>query len=221
MKSGYSAMCSAFLLVLLLFFGPKAVAFEPALADCWKKETSDGSRVLVMIPHSFKQNKGNKCTNVSSLISQSGLYPVDDYRNPIWTIDHFSTKVHLLNNGDRLISSPNLYPRIGCPIGNRQALLFFEQGKKVKSYKVNDLILFPSLFNQRHSWKISEGVDRKRSVFWVKTRSYNYYEFSTQTGEILTAYRIEYWVFYILSLLFISTVIIFSYKKIWGGIDVA
>ena len=111
---------SYFLLVHSIF------ADSPAIPDAYIKITTNKEFALAMIPRNGFNFTG---------IEQSGLYKTSDLKKPIWTIDWYTFGVISNLDGRYLI-------RFGpwASSAKHEALSFFENGKLVKSYIIEDLV---------------------------------------------------------------------------------
>ena len=113
----------------------------------------------------------------------SGLYPEN---SPIaqWTVDWYSYEVFISANGEYLV-------RTGpwATDGSSEALSFFNKGKLLKSYKVDDLVRYVSALPHSVShfqWEQSLKVDNDKNTLEAITLENGQFMFDLKTGEVLS-----------------------------------
>ncbi len=100
---------------------------------------------------------------------KSGMYSNDGSTKPLWTVDWYSRFVLVASDGIHLV-------RMGpwAMKGSNEAFTFFANGKKIRSYKINDLVR--SIKDLPHtashfSWLGYDGIklDESKFTFSVST----------------------------------------------------
>ncbi len=119
----------AALIVLLL---PVIARADMAPLRSHKKVLGNGKYLLVMLYS--KANGPNAANELNDLYPQSGLYPNDNTRKPIWTLQSpFEGQVFLSRDGEYLA---NIVFPSEC---NGDGVHFYHKGKQIRSYKITEL----------------------------------------------------------------------------------
>jgi len=173
-------------------------------------ETPDQQYVFVML------NSGsfdNPRTLHSDKYPKSGMYRNDGSAMPLWAVE-WSAYVFLPSDGIHVIRKVR-WARIGNY--DEEAIAFFANGEMLKSYRVRDLVDFPSLLprtSSHYQWQkpilvndrpatstlqlfgmgsieFESGVvfDESSHTMKLATLQGDVYVFDIRTGEIISAHR--------------------------------
>jgi hypothetical protein len=124
------------LTLCLLLLAPVCV-FADSMAPAQSKQTFSSDHKLVfvsLIPYSYSRNELN------DKYPRSGLYRVDDPRNPVWAYE---------GGGDVEVSTDSKHAVFWGPWANlgdggtTDALYFVREGKLVRTYQIKDLVKGP------------------------------------------------------------------------------
>jgi hypothetical protein len=192
-------------IVLALFVRmPNANADKVARPRSYRQVTSDGKFVFVMLaPHGFEENAvvrdPEDIRAIRERYKQSGLYRNDGSDTPIWTVDWYQHEgaVELAPDNEHLIrthASPS-YDRTDPPSSRyrRVVLSFFDRGKLLRSYRVDELIADPWLLPHSVShfqWLDRKAFDESTMRYTVWTQEGSWFEFDVASGQILEQLRV-------------------------------
>ena len=171
---------TAYCLLLLTVIYPDNVvnADSPRRPEPYVLESADSKLRFVMLTDSAVKTKdGNTYT-------QSGLYHVDNAKEPIWLLEgDYSFSVYLSDDGDYLVMPGPWASRMGT-----MAVAFFHKGKLIKKYIVDDLISDKSAIVRTVShffWEKDSGFDSSTNRYFIITLARDIYLFDITTGEII------------------------------------
>ena len=212
MKRHYPLVALVSLLLALFAFSGKASATTIAPPSDYAIVTANGQFIFVMLlnesEHTFGEGANRFCfCNVVSewraKYPQSGLYKNDGSTQPLWTVGWYDTSVDVSSDGRHLL-------RWGGVFG--QFLTFYEDGKPIKGYWIEQLVRHPELIPLVYSpgyfmfrqqfvrtfdtiaarslhkrWFWSEGIkfDDAAGEFTLTFTSGERYVFDISTGEIV------------------------------------
>jgi hypothetical protein len=117
----------------------------------------------------------------------SGLYLTDGSTTPLWVVDGYAWEVFVPSDGRHLVM-PAPWPSTPSD----EALTFYESGKVLRRYRVNDLVDFTWFLpggHQHFEWQKSIALDDQRRTLVVTTQHYDRYVFDVTTGEIVSSRR--------------------------------
>jgi hypothetical protein len=169
-----------------------AFADKPAPPFSYKQESPGGKYVFVMIaPGSIEKdvahwNEGKvaEIREIRRTYLKSGLYRNDVSDEPLWTVDWYAYGVEVASDGVHLI-------RHGpwASSTDDEAISFFANGKKLRTYEVRELVDKPRLMEYSVShfrWQKDRWFDDDRLEYGLATLDGNQFVFDVRTGEIIT-----------------------------------
>jgi hypothetical protein len=123
----------------------------------------------------------------------SGLYLNDGSLEPLWTVDWYAHRVIVASDGSHVI-------RRG-PWASRyydEAFTFFADGRKIRSYRIDELVGNPKFLPRSVShfrWRGDHQFNDSAGTWAIRTLNGEYYTFDISTGEILSSFRLRRWIF--------------------------
>lgn len=176
----------------------KAVkADEEALPSSYTQVTADGKYIFVMhapanILAGFEAGK-NMALRLK--YPKSGLYKNDGSKEPLWTVDWYSSEVYLSLNGKHLIRM-GPWPRSWKnklsteeKALQQPAVGFYENGKLLKGYSIRDLIKNPDILPRSVShfqWAKDILFDDSKGELKIATYDNQQLVFDTKSGSIVS-----------------------------------
>lgn len=172
----------------------------PTLPAGWtgtyKIVSPDGQFVLVMLDGVYEEPGKNVWPSIAEankLLLQytvSGLYKNDGSNSPLWVMPYISwrTKVELLSDGHHMVvwggssSDTRTY--------NDTAFTFYEDGRRLTSYAVRNLVMDPEELPHSAShylWVLDSALDDVRGMLTVETHNNEKYIFDVSTGKKVSA----------------------------------
>ena len=119
---------------------------------------------------------------------ETGLYRNDGSTTPLWTLEtvSFSINVWIPADGVHFIAEgPWPHDRENF---SDVALLFFDRGKLIKSYRVNELVAHPEDLprsTSHYQWLNKFVLNDRVGKAWVTTLNGEKYVFEISTGKII------------------------------------
>ena len=120
---------------------------------------------------------------------QSGLYRNDGSNKPLWTVNWYAFDVEISSDGKYLA-------RWGpWPLSNNYselALAFYEEGREISKYRVNELVAIPELLPHsvsHYMWVKSASFDDQNNLLFVETENGEKYTFDITNGAIMDGNR--------------------------------
>jgi hypothetical protein len=139
-----------------------------------------------MIAPWIKYDGGEKAKRIRAKYSKSGMYLNDGSTTPLWTVDWYSDFVRIASDGIHLIRSGPWARK-----ASDEAYTFFANGKKIRSYKIRNLV--KSIKDLPHtashfSWQARDSgkLDETKFTFSVSTLNNEHYVFDYRTGKRLS-----------------------------------
>ncbi len=173
------------------------------------KPTPDGAHLFVMLaPKAWLDKLPDKyrveSRRLAEAYPQSGLYPKDS-TTPLWTVDWYSFQVYPLSDAIHVVrlhadstqTAQYVASRLPKAVESYQLAApgvgFYERGKLIRQYRVNELVTNPE--DLKHSikhviWIAGEVLDRSGTKFILNTQDQNQITFDAATGEILSQRKI-------------------------------
>jgi hypothetical protein len=179
---------AAFVALLLLAAFPSVAAANQASCDPdYTKVTENKEYIFVML--ALDDPSGATCQNRDEDIRQkyphSGLYRNDGSNTPVWTVDWYAS-VAVSSDGMHIV-------RWGpfAPAGHfwQLALAFYEEGRELKRYSVEQLVTFPALLPHsegNYTWLHEAEYDDNASRLTIATEHAERYEFDIKTGDVVS-----------------------------------
>jgi hypothetical protein len=121
---------------VLMALTPSLVRSDQAGFSPYRIVSADGKYVFVMLNMSNGRSYGNHG------YPSNGLYLNDGSKTPLWTVDWIG-RAYLPADGVHVVKHGGWSSQFAGY--NTEAITFFANGKPIKSYRVSDLIDFPSL----------------------------------------------------------------------------
>lgn len=174
------------------------LADEKGVPSDYQKVSPDGKYVFVMLSPS-ESRFAEKDKTLRKKYRSSGLYKNDKSSTPLWKIDWYSAKqdIYLSSDGKHLVRMGFWTGRRddeglekGEPAVKQLAVAFYNEGKLLKAYTIEDLIeksnkIPPSVSYFR--WKKEVSFDDATSQLSILTVEGKRYVFDVRSGEILTS----------------------------------
>ncbi len=113
----------------------------------------------------------------------SGLYNAGSTK-PLWTVNWYSYKVYLSSDGKHLVKKGSWASQ-----KTDEAYSFFNEGKLLKTYKVNDLVTYVSSLPHSVShfeWEKETKLNDKENILEVTTLEGGKFSFNLENGEIIS-----------------------------------
>lgn len=141
-------ICSVFMIcAFAMVFCQETVSARPAIpeeAHSYEQLSPNGKYVFVMLAKG--RNKGARIDTLKKRYEHSGLYRVGGDRKALWTVNWYASQVHVASDGKYLVR----VGRKALPSINKQpdmaqlALAFYENGKVLSKYLIEDLVQDPN-----------------------------------------------------------------------------
>jgi hypothetical protein len=176
----------------------KGYAFSPNVRTrIWNNGHSGSERQTASHPVRVFEAESRR---LAETYAKSGLYPKDG-TSPLWTVDWYAFRAYPLSDGVHVVrmfaestqTAQYIASRLPKAEEERQlasrAVGFYEHGKLLREYRVNELITNPD--DLKHSvkhviWIAGETLDRTGTKFVLNTQDQNQITFNATTGEILS-----------------------------------
>lgn len=119
-------------------------AARPEQAHSYEQPSPDGKYIFVMLAKS--RNRGASIDTLNKKYKHSGLYKTGGPAKALWTVNWYAPQVHVSSDGKHLVrigrkalSSINKQPDM-----TQLALAFYENGKVLSKYLIEDLVQDPN-----------------------------------------------------------------------------
>jgi hypothetical protein len=184
--------CFLMALLTVVALAPKAVALSLARPHSYSVVTEGGRYVFVMLAPAGRE--GHNAHPLRAMYPCSGLYRNDGSRDPLWTVDWYSFRVHPASDGVHLV----------CVIGwgEDSAVTFYASGRLIRGYSEGELLGFsPSIFHLGDSssgsgpmhWFQDECFDDANHRYSVTAWGGSSHTFDVTTGEVVSRFRPVRW----------------------------
>ncbi len=182
-------------LFFLLTLSTLCLADSVAVPHSYAHASSDNRYIFVMLsPKAESDGTGqptevrNEALRLRKTYKESGLYRNDGSLEPLWTVNWYSSDVLVSSDGSHLI-------RMGpwASSTTDEALTFFDKGKEIRSYAINELVDFSWLLPHTVShftWKDNATLDDSRRTLILTTLTHETYVFDITTGKIVSTRRL-------------------------------
>jgi hypothetical protein len=174
---GLSSRLLLALIIIQLFFvsNTQVRGWEPATD--YNVVTLNGQYLFVML---CLEREGDGVDPVlRNRYPQSGLYLNDGSATLLWSVDWYTYNVDVSSDGHHVVGW--FEPRGAYDV----ALAFYENGRSVKEYSINDLKSnYADL--EGITWVKEEIFDDHQGQLWVRTIDDQEYRFDITTGEIIS-----------------------------------
>lgn len=190
------------LVVLILCVPTCLMADTEARPRSWMETTQDGQHVFVMLgAHGMRELElmGEYDTDVPDDYTTSGLYSIDDFSKPLYSIDWYAYSADVSADG-RYVVRHGPWARSTGDL----AVAFYDNGRLLREYEIGDLILMPAPWDHTVShffWKSDWDFRADQNELYVSTRSLTSFTFNTTTGEVKSSLRGDYIVLALLAAL--------------------
>jgi hypothetical protein len=170
-------------------------SFLPVFADTvappctYKTYSEDKKYVFVMIVPDEKvecMSKDNEAKieakKIRNQFLTSGLYN-NQSAKPLWTVYWYSYKIYLSSDGKHLVRTGGWASQ-----ETDEAFSFFNEGKLIKTYRVNELISYVSALPHSAShfqWEKETKLNDKENMLEVTTLEGGKFSFNLENGEII------------------------------------
>jgi hypothetical protein len=175
------------LTLMLLALPSTAFADSPAPPRDYSVVTESGEFVFVMLAReelSVYNQVGfiRRDEELRQIYPKSGLYRNDGSSTPLWTVDWYSFSVEVSSDGRHLAKYGPWAQGYG-----ELALAFYEDGKEIASYRVDQLVTIPFYPFLPHSkshyeWLKTSENDDKQGTLEIETMSGDRYTFNIASG---------------------------------------
>lgn len=179
------------LIFLATCFALKVSADSPATLCSYSEPTGDKQHVFVMLATktdneclSQGEARRSEVVLLREKYDRSGLYRINDPKNPLWTVEWYSFKVFLSPDGKYLVRQGPW-----ASTENNEAASFFADGVLLKSYQVKDIVNsvkdLPhsvSHFHWARDWKMNSA----NNTFEIETLENQRIVFDLTNGQILS-----------------------------------
>lgn len=125
--------------IIILLTGGKVFADSEVAPYSYKQITQDGKYVFVMLTSDKNEIK----TNDGKTYMYSGLYENNNSTDPLWTVDWYSYKVYISQDGEHA-AKLGPWPRLGDDRKldlNQLAVAFYDKGNLLEEYYIKDLVI--------------------------------------------------------------------------------
>lgn len=155
-------------------------------------EVAGGKFVFVMLaiekdPDYYFSEEIYRNEEIRQRYPQSGLYATVGATEPIWTIDWYAFEVNLFAEGKYLVRW-GFWPRSGEY--DALAVAFYQEGRQLHRYHVNDLVLTSNLTTleesvSHYAWLAERSFDTNQRLLFLETYSGEHYVFDITTGAVV------------------------------------
>ena len=181
--------------LLLLHSSINGYIADPAFFYSYAAPSPDNKYVFVMLgtePHEpsdsqWRDERMEKSHRLHAKFPASGLYLNDGSTTPLWVVDGYAREAFVASDGAHLVM-PAPWPHTPSD----EALTFYENGKVIRRYGVNDLVDFTWFLpggHQHFDWDKSISLDDQKRILLVTTQHYDRYVFDVAAGEIISSRR--------------------------------
>jgi hypothetical protein len=185
-------LCFSFGL-LLLHSSINGYIADPAFFYSYTTPSPDNKYVFVMLgpkpddpsDSQWRDERMEESRRLHAKFPSSGLYLNDGSTTPLWVVSEYSWEVFIPSDGIHLVM-PASWPSTSSD----EALTFYESGKVLRRYRVNDLVdltWFLPGGHQHFVWEKSIALDDQKRTMSVTTQHYDHYDFDVTTGEIISS----------------------------------
>lgn len=152
------------------------------------RRQSDGKWELHVNTYKWKP-KTTLRNSAGDAYPASGLYPANGSVTPTWSVDWHAPMVYLSGNGRYLV-------RMGpwAQKHNDLAVAFYDRGKLLRAYAIDDLIRHPEGLPRSIShfrWQKQISLDDENGSFRIATLGNEIHEFDITTGRVTNSEVIE------------------------------
>lgn len=179
-----------FFLIFTICVSISAFADSPAPPSSYKIISSNNNFVFVMIApitleqdlRPWKEAKQKEILDVRSMYPQSGMYRNDNTNEMLWSVDWFAYGVEIANDGIHLVRHGPWASSI-----ENDAITFYENGKVINSYKINQLVKNKRKLKYTVShffWEKENLFDREQLKYYIETMDSRHYIFDIRSGKI-------------------------------------
>ena len=184
-----SAIGRTVIMASVVTMGRLALALSLAPPCSYTQATPDGRHVFVMISpltpeeeaSSWEEPFASEIRVLRRTYKESGLYRTDGTADPLWTVDWYCSGVKVLSDGVHLVRLTS------WASDGEEAVAFFARGRKIRSYTVEELMLFPAL-KSGPFWTDESSLDDSNARYEISTVLGERYVFDVTTGAILSSY---------------------------------
>ena len=182
-------------LSLLIFLATccvlKVSADKPATLCSYSEPTGDKQHVFVMLAPIAENDclsqgevRKSEAVLLRKTYDRSGLHLINDPKNPLWTVDWYSFKVFLSQDGRYLVRQGPW-----ASTENDEAASFFADGVLLKSYPVKDIVR--SVADLPHSashfqWAKDWNLNSANNTFVIETLEDQRIVFDLTNGQVLS-----------------------------------
>ena len=175
------------------------MAIEDWLTKDYRYVTKGEQYIFIMLapPQDEKGPKDEEREDpeIRKIYHESGLYRNDGSTTPLWTVDWYSTLVHVSSDG-KYLAKLGPWPTYqdqkdfenGSPALEQLALAFYKERKLFKKYKIRDLIQNPKKLAKGRShfqWKERIWFDDVSGRLNVITHDEQKLVFDIRSGKIV------------------------------------
>jgi hypothetical protein len=176
------------LAALIILMMPQSVAADsPAPPRDYTVVTEGGEFIFVMLAREGLSEYNQvgfirRDEEIRRKYRQSGLYRNDGSTTPLWTVDWYSFKVEVASDGRHLAKHGPWAQGY-----SELALAFYEDGREIARYRVEQLVTIPFFPFLPHSkshyeWLKTSEYDDKQGVLEIETMSGEKYTFNIAGG---------------------------------------
>jgi len=188
-----------FIFLLLSPFSD-ANADSVALPHSYTQLSPNGKFIFVMLAPFPPERDGriyiesirNEIQEIRAKYNISGLYKNDESNSPLWTVDWYSFSVEISSDGKHLIRNGPW-----ARTSDQEAVSFFNNGKLLRTYKINELVDFPFLMPASVShfrWSYEKTLDEQNNIYSIATLHGELYKFDIKSGDIISSIRTPRWI---------------------------
>jgi len=181
--------------LLLLHSSINGYIADPAFFYSYTTPSPDNKYVFVMLgwkpdapsDNQWRDERMEESRRLHAKFPSSGLYLNDGSTTPLWAVNGYSWEAFVPSDGAHL-AMPAPWPHAPSD----EALAFYERGKVLHRYRVNDLVDLTWYLpggHQHFEWQKSINLDDQRHTLTVTTQHYDRYVFDLTTGEIVSSRR--------------------------------
>ncbi len=138
---------------------------------------------FVFVIFAIGDSSWNKDPVLRDKYPASGLYRIDDPENPIWTVDWYSPRVELSDDGRYLLRFgrwPGSYAQL--------AVAFYRGGQLLEEYMISELVAEPERLPHsvsHFSWVYASEIGGDFETLTIATYNKELYVFDMHTGKVI------------------------------------
>jgi hypothetical protein len=194
--TGVRPVAALVLLVILpmfsstLHFQARAEQGIPCAGD-YSQLTQDGEYLFVMLARDeISRDNPGRCVRrdeeIRGRYDASGLYPTEGPPVPMWTVDWYARAVTVSGDGRHLVRWGPL-----APAGDftAPALTFYDNGREIASYPVDQLVNFPFMLpviEGHYTWVHDFALEDTSARLTLATELGEHYVFDIATGQAVS-----------------------------------